>query len=68
MDTGVTWRCIPPYVPYAFSWTMCPLYATSPRDPDPDDYNQCCGSGSESGSGSTGSTCFWPSWTRIRIH
>ena len=27
--------------------------------------NQCCGSGSESGSGSTGSTCFWAS--RIRI-
>ncbi len=27
---------------------------------------QCCGSGSESGSGSTGSTCFWASW--IRIH
>ncbi len=26
---------------------------------------QCCGSGSESGSGSTGSTCFWAS--RIRI-
>ncbi len=32
--------------------------------------NQCCGSGSESGSGSTGSgsTCFWASWIRIRIH
>jgi hypothetical protein len=26
---------------------------------------QCCGSGSESGSGST---CFWASWIRIRIH
>jgi hypothetical protein len=25
---------------------------------------QCCGSGSESGSGST---CFWASWIRIRI-
>jgi hypothetical protein len=29
-------------------------------------YFQCCGSGSESGSGSTGSTCFCAS--RIRIH
>ncbi len=29
---------------------------------------QCCGSESESGSGSTGSTCFWASWIRIRIH
>ncbi len=29
-------------------------------------YNQCCGSGSESGS--TGSTCFWDSWIRIRIY
>jgi hypothetical protein len=28
--------------------------------------DQCCGSGSESGS--TGSTCFWASWIRIRIH
>ncbi len=28
-------------------------------------FNQCCGSGSESGS--TGSTCFWSSWMRIRI-
>jgi hypothetical protein len=28
--------------------------------------HQCCGSGSESGS--TGSTCFWASWIRIRIH
>jgi hypothetical protein len=27
---------------------------------------QCCGSGSESGSGFAGSTCFWASW--IRIH
>jgi hypothetical protein len=27
---------------------------------------QCCGSGSESGS--TGSTCFWASWIRIPIH
>ncbi len=27
--------------------------------------NQCCGSGSESGS--TGSICFWASWIRIRI-
>ncbi len=27
---------------------------------------QCCGCGSESGS--TGSTCFWDSWIRIRIH
>ncbi len=27
---------------------------------------QCCGSGSESGS--TGSTCFWTSWIRIRIY
>jgi hypothetical protein len=26
-------------------------------------FKQCCGSGSESGS-----TCFWPSWIRIRIH
>jgi hypothetical protein len=26
----------------------------------------CCGS--ESGSGSTGSTCFWASWIWIRIH
>ncbi len=26
---------------------------------------QCCGSGFESGSGST---CFWVSWIRIRIH
>jgi hypothetical protein len=26
---------------------------------------QCCGSGSETGS--TGSTCFWTSWIRIRI-
>jgi hypothetical protein len=31
------------------------------------DRNQCCGSGSESGAGSTGSTCFWASWIRIRI-
>ncbi len=29
---------------------------------------QCCGSVSESGSVSTGSTCFWASWIRIRIH
>ncbi len=29
---------------------------------------QCSGSGSESGSGSTGSTCFWASRIRIRIH
>jgi hypothetical protein len=29
---------------------------------------QCSGSGSESGSGSTRSTCFWASWIRIRIH
>jgi hypothetical protein len=29
-------------------------------------YQQCCGSGSESGS--TGSTCFWASWICIRIH
>ncbi len=28
---------------------------------------QCCGSGSEFGSGSTGSKCFWASWIRIRI-
>jgi hypothetical protein len=28
--------------------------------------HQCCGSGSESGS--TGSTCFWASWIRFRIH
>ncbi len=31
-------------------------------------YRQCCGSGSESGSGSTGSTCFWAYWIRIRIN
>jgi hypothetical protein len=31
-------------------------------------FYQCCGSGSESGSGSTGSTCFWASRIRIRIH
>jgi hypothetical protein len=31
-----------------------------------DTCGQCCGSGSESGS--TGSTCFWASWIRIRIH
>jgi hypothetical protein len=29
---------------------------------------QCCGSGSESGSEPTGSTCFWASWIQIRIH
>jgi hypothetical protein len=29
---------------------------------------QCSGSGSESGSRSTGSTCFWASRIRIRIH
>ncbi len=33
-----------------------------------DIWKQCCGSGSESGSGSTGSTCFWASQIRIRIH
>jgi hypothetical protein len=27
---------------------------------------QCCGSGSKSGY--AGSTCFWASWIRIRIH
>jgi hypothetical protein len=34
-----------------------------------DPEKQCCGSGSESGSGSTGSTCFglWASWIQIRI-
>ncbi len=31
--------------------------------PDPHRKYQCCGSGSESGS-----TCFWASWIRIRIH
>ncbi len=31
-------------------------------------FHQRCGSGSESGSGSTGSTCFWASRIRIRIH
>jgi hypothetical protein len=30
-------------------------------------FRQCCGSGSESGSGSTGSTCLWASRIRIRI-
>jgi hypothetical protein len=29
---------------------------------------RCCGSGSESGSGFTGSTCFWASWIRTWIH
>ncbi len=29
--------------------------------------NQCCGSGCESGSRSTGSTCFWASWIRILL-
>jgi len=31
-------------------------------------FYQCCGSRSESGSGSTGSKCYWASWIRIRIH
>jgi len=39
-------------------------FASKSINPDP--YYQCCRSGSEYGSGSTGSTCFWTS--RIRIH
>ncbi len=37
----------------------------NPRDSDPIYLFLCCGS--ESGSGPTGSTCFWASWIRIRI-
>jgi hypothetical protein len=42
------------------------MQATSHFTFSPVQLYQCCGSGSKSGSGSTGSTCFWAS--RIRIH
>ncbi len=51
-------RVLPP--PY-------PSYPQHKQFMQPKSRNQCSGSGSESGSGSTGSTCFWASWIRIRI-
>jgi hypothetical protein len=58
----------PPSVPYVFgppwSGSVSQRYGSSTNSKKNLDSYQCCGSESESGS--TGSTCFWAS--RIRIH